>query len=310
MALLFMCAGEDPDIWSAALRAEIPELDIRIWPELRGVAEDIDVALVWQPPKGVLATFPNLKAILSLGAGVEHVLRDPELPPGVPVARLIDPGLKTGMVEFVTLEVLRHHRRDPEYRAQQAAGDWRLLRQTLSRDRRVGILGLGHLGTASAETLRGFGLDVAGWSRTPKEIDGVACHHGEDGLFALLERSDILICLLPLTPETEDILDATTLGALPRGAVLINAARGRHVVDEDLIDALDSGRLSAASLDVYREEPLPAAHPFWRHPKIVMFPHAAAWTLPESASGVIADNIRRVRAGETLFGQIDIRRGY
>lgn len=310
MALLFMCAGEDFDGWSSALKAEIPDLDIRGWPDGVGDADDIDIALVWHPPKGKLATFPNLKAIQSLGAGVEHILRDPELPSGVQVARLIDPGLKTGMVEFVALEVLRHHRRDPEYRAQQAKREWKLLRQTLSRDRRVGILGLGHLGGACAETLRGFGFDVAGWSRTPKEIEGVACHHGEDGLFALLERSDILICLLPLTPETEDILDATTLGALPRGAVLVNAARGRHVVDDDLIEALDSGQLSAASLDVYREEPLPADHPFWSHPKIVMFPHAAAWTLPESGAAVIADNIRRFRAGREMSGRVDVRRGY
>ena len=310
MALLFMCAGEDFDVWSAALRNEIPDLDIRRWPDAVGDPEDIDIALVWQPPRGALATLPNLKAIQSLGAGVEHVLRDAELPAGVPIARLIDPGLKTGMVEFVALEVLRHHRRDPEYRALQAKGEWRRLPQTLSRDRRVGILGLGHLGTACAETLRGFGFDVAGWSRSAKSIDGIACHHGDDGLFALLERTDILICLLPLTPETEDILDATTLGALPRGAVLINAARGRHVVDDDLIDALDSGQLSAASLDVYREEPLPAGHPFWTHPKIVMFPHAAAWTLPESGAPVIADNIRRLREGRALYGLIDARRGY
>ena len=310
MALLFMCDGEDPDIWSTSLRNEFPDLDVRLWPDQTDNLGEIDIALVWQPPRGVLATFPNLKAILSLGAGVEHVLRDPELPAAVPIARLIDPGLKTGMVEFVVMEVLRHHRREPEYRAQQQAGEWRLLRQTLSRDRRIGILGLGHLGSACGEMLTRFGFPVAGWSRSVKELPGIDCYSGEDGLFALLERSDILVCLLPLTPDTEDILDATTLGALPRGAVLINAARGKHVVDDDLIGALDSGQLSRASLDVYREEPLPIDHPFWTHPKIEMYPHAAAWTLPESASPVIADNIRRARAGEPLNGQIDVTRGY
>lgn len=310
MALLFMCAGEDFDVWSSALKTEMPDLDIRRWPDGVGDPDDIDVALVWQPPRGALARFPNLRLIQSLGAGVEHVLRDSELPAGVPVARLIDPGLRTGMVEFVTLEVLRHHRRDPEYRALQSRAEWRRLPQTLSRDRRIGILGLGHLGAACAETLRGFGFPVAGWSRTPKTIDGVTCHHGDDGLFAMLERTDILICLLPLTPETEDILDATTLGALPRGAVLINAARGRHVVDDDLIEALDNGQLSAASLDVYREEPLPDGHPFWRHPKIVVWPHAAAWTLPDSGAPVIADNIRRLEDGRELSGRVETRRGY
>jgi glyoxylate/hydroxypyruvate reductase A len=309
MALLFYAEGEAPKIWSAALTAEIPDLDLRFWPEA-GDPDDIEIALVWQPPRAMLATFPNLRAILSLGAGVEHILRDPELPKGVPIARLIDPGLRIGMVEFILMEVLRYHRREPEYRAQAARKEWKLLRQTLPQNRRIGFLGLGHLGSACAGELVRLGFDVAGWSRTPKDLPGVACHSGEDGLFAVLERSEILVNLLPLTEETRDILDATTLGALPKGAVLINAARGGHLVEADLIDALDSGRLSYASLDVYRTEPLPADHPFWTHPKIAIYPHAAAWTLPEAAAPVIADNVRRARAGEPLFGQIDRRRGY
>ncbi|MEE2996895.1 MAG: glyoxylate/hydroxypyruvate reductase A [Pseudomonadota bacterium] len=310
MTLLFMCDGEDPDIWADALRTEIPDLDIRFWPDAVGDPEDIDVVLTWQPKRGVLAKFPNLKAILSLGAGVEHVLRDPELPAGLPVARLIDPGLISGMIEFVTMEVLRHHRLEPAYRAQQLKGEWRLLRQTLSQDRRIGILGLGHLGRSCGEMLGRFGFPVAGWSRSEKDIPGIESFSGEDGLFSLLERSDILVCLLPLTPETEDILDATTLGALPSGSVLINSARGKHVVDDDLIEALDSGHLSGATLDVYRQEPLSPDHPFWGHPKIIMYPHAAAWTLPESAAPVIANNIRRASRGERLDGEIDTRRGY
>lgn len=310
MALLFICEGEDPTDWESALRAEIPDLDMRVWPDRVGNPDEIDIVLTWQPPRGLLATFPNLKAILSLGAGIEHILRDPELPPGIPVARLIDPGLQSGMVEFVTMEVLRHHRREPEYRAQQRAGDWRLLRQSLSCDRRIGILGLGHLGAACGEMLTRFGFPVSGWARTEKDLPGIASYTGEDGLFSLLERSDILVCLLPLTPDTEDILDATTLGALPRGAVLINTARGKHVVDDDLIEALDSGQLSGATLDVFREEPLPADHPFWSHPNIIVYPHAAAWTLQESAAPVIADNIVRAAEGRELVGQIEVRRGY
>lgn len=293
-----------------ALREEMSELDIRCWPDQVGDFADIDVVLTWEAPPGVLAMFPNLKAILSLGAGLEHLLSDPELPRGVPIARLIDPGLKTGMTEFVTMEILRHHRREAEYRAQQRAGKWKLLRQTMSRDRRIGILGLGHLGSACGEILIELGFPVCGWSRTYKKIPNIESFIGEDGLFSVLERSDILVCLLPLTPQTEDILDATTLGALPRGAFLINAARGKHVVDDDLIDALDSGQLSGATLDVYREEPLGRGHPFWTHPKIVMYPHAAAWTLPESAAPVIADNIRRARNGKVLNGQLDTMKGY
>ena len=310
MALLFICEGEDSTDWEAALRIEIPDLDFRIWPDKVGNPDDIEIALTWQPPRALLASFPNLKAILSLGAGVEHILRDPELPPGVPIARLIDPGLRTGMLEFVTMEVLRHHRREPEYRAQQQTGDWKLLRQKLSRDRRIGILGLGHLGAACGEMLTRFGFPVSGWARSAKELPGLKSYTGEEGLFSLLEQTDILICLLPLTPDTEDILDATTLGALPRGAALINAARGKHVVDDDLIEALDSGQLSGATLDVFREEPLPGDHPFWSHPKIILYPHAAAWTLPESAAPVIADNIRRAHDGTELSGRINVRRGY
>jgi glyoxylate/hydroxypyruvate reductase A len=185
-----------------------------------------------------------------------------------------------------------------------------LLRQTLSRDRRIGILGLGHLGAACGAMLSRFGFSVSGWSRTEKQLPGITSHTGEDGLFTLLEQTDILVCLLPLTPDTEDILDATTLSALPRGAVLINAARGKHVVEDDLVEALDSGQLSGATLDVFREEPLPADHPLWYRPDVTVYPHAAAWTLPESAAPVIADNIRRARLGQPLFGQIEVRRGY
>ena len=310
MALLFMCDGEAPEPWRASLCDEIPDLDFRIWPDNLGNVDDIDIALAWQPPRGALANFSNLKFILSLGAGVEHILCDPELPKSVRIARLIEPGLRTGMVEFVTMEVLRYHRRADEYRFQQSDRKWKLLRQTLSQDRRVGILGLGYLGAACGDMLRRFGFSVSGWARSAKTLPGINSFYGEDGLFSLLEQSDILICLLPLTSETEDILDATTLGALPRGAVLINVARGKHLVDDDLINALDSGQLSAATLDVFREEPLPFEHPFWMHPKISLFPHAAAWTLPESASPVIADNIRRCRAGEKLIGEIEVKRGY
>ena len=310
MALLFICDGEDPDIWDKALRSELPDLDFRLWPGQVGDPDDIDIALAWLPPRGLLSQFPNLKAILSLGAGVEHILQDSELPANVPIARLIDPGLQTGMVEFVTLEVLRHHRMDPQYREQQTKGDWQLLRQTLSADRQIGILGLGHLGQACAEALTGFGFPVAGWARSEKDLPGITCYSGEEGFFSLLEQSNILICLLTLTPQTEDILEATEFGALPKGAVVINAARGGHIVDDDLINALNSNHLSAASLDVYRQEPLPPDHPFWAHEKIVMWPHAAAWTLPESAIPVIAENIRRANLSETLHGQIDRRRGY
>lgn len=310
MAVIIICRGEDPEGWKAALEVQLPDLEFRVWPHDAGAAEDIDIAVVWQPPPGILATFPRLRAVLSLGAGVEHVLGDPGLPHEVPVVRLIDPGLRSAMVEFVTMEVLRHHRQEAAYRLQQSRREWNLLHQPLAPSRRVGILGLGYLGRACAEALRNLGFRVSGWSASPKSIEGIGTYAGAQELFPLVELSEILVCLLPLTTETEDIIDATLLGAMPRGATLINAGRGRHVVEADLLDALDSGQLSHATLDVFREEPLPEDHPFWQHPGITLFPHAAAWALPEDAGSILAGSIRQILAGEPVPGGIDRRRGY
>ena len=309
MALLFYSEPDEPAPWIEGLREHLPDLEVRVWPDI-GDANDIEFALVWQPPRGLLAGFPNLQAILSLGAGVEHILADPDLPRHVPLVRLVDPGLTVGMTEFVVMRVLHYHRRMPEYEAQQRDRVWRLLPQVHPSDRRVGVLGLGELGGAVSRALAGFGLDVAGWSRSAKSIDGVATHHGEDGLFAVLERSEILVCLLPLTRETEDILDATTLGALPQGAHLINVARGAHVVDNDLLAHLDSGHIAGATLDVFRTEPLLDDHPYWTHPRVMVMPHASAWTLPKTAAGTVADNIRRHVAGEPMTHVVDLERGY
>jgi glyoxylate/hydroxypyruvate reductase A len=309
VALLFYSEPDDPAPWIEALGRHLPDLEVRVWPDI-GNPDDIEFALVWQPPRGLLAGLPRLQAILSLGAGVEHILGDPDLPRHVKLVRLVDPGLTNGMVEFVVMRVLHYHRRMPEYEAQQRAGVWRLLPQIHPSDRRVGILGLGELGGAAALALAGFGLDVAGWSRGEKAIDGVATHHGEDGLFEILERSDILVCLLPLTRETEGILDATTLGALPPGAHVINVARGAHVVDDDLLALLESGHIAHATLDVFGAEPLPADHPYWVHPRVMVMPHAAAWTLAKTAAATIAENIRRHRAGEPMTHVVDLDKGY
>lgn len=309
MAILFASATDDPTPWREGFAAELPGLDFRVWPA-RGNAADIDCALVWQPPAGALRDLPNLEILYALGAGVEHVLADPDLPRGVPLVRLVDPGLTAGMTEFVVMRVLHYHRRMPEYEAAQREKSWRPLPQKLPQDRRVGILGLGVLGRAAATALLGLGLDVAGWSRTPKSIDGVKSLCGEDGLFALLERSEILVCLLPLTRETEGVLDATALGALPDGACVINAARGGHVVDADLLAALDSGRVAAATLDVFTQEPLPPEHPYWTHPKVTVVPHAAAYAQPKTGVKTIADNLRRHRAGQRLRDVVDVKQGY
>ena len=309
MALLFRSTVDSAARWRAQLTRLTQQLDIRVWPEI-GKPAEIEYALVWRPEPGFLASLPNLKLILSLGAGVDHLLGDPQLPQHLPIVRLVDPHMTAAMSEYVVLQVLRLHRRELDYRAQQEAGLWHELDQQNAVKRRVGILGLGELGRDAAKKLRALGFDVAGWSRGERTVPGVASYAGANGLPQLLGRSEILVCLLPLTAETEGILNGSTLALLPKGAALVNAARGAHLVEEDLLAALASGQISAAVLDVFREEPLPAGHPFWRHPRVILTPHVAAFTNPATAAPIILDNIRRFEEGRPLLNQIDPARGY
>ncbi|MGA7261885.1 MAG: glyoxylate/hydroxypyruvate reductase A, partial [Stellaceae bacterium] len=295
MALLFRSSIDSEARWKPQLARLMPELEVRIWPKIGDPAE-IDYALVWHPEPGLLASLPNLKLILSLGAGVDHILCDPYLPRGVPIVRLVDPYMTDAMSEYVILQVLRLHRQDPDYRAQQEKGLWLELDQKNAAERTVGILGFGALGQDAGRKLEGLGFDVALWGRRQRTVEGLRGYAGSAGLPALLGRSEILVCLLPLTAETEGILNAATLVMLPKGAALINAARGGHLVEEDLLAALASGRLSVAVLDVFRDEPLPASHAFWHHPRIVVTPHVAAATHPPTAAPIILDNIRRFEA--------------
>jgi glyoxylate/hydroxypyruvate reductase A len=308
MALLFRSSSDSARRWKAALADTMPDLEVRVWPEI-GAREEIEYALVWKPPTGMLASLPNLKLVLSLGAGVDHIFSDTELPQ-VPVVRLVDPHMVAAMSEYIVFQVLRLHRQDLAYMAQQRQAAWEEHRQPNANERRVSFLGLGMFATDAALKLQALGFDVAGWSRTPKEIPGIAGFHGEKGLGQLLARTDILVCLLPLTPQTEGILSARLFAGLPRGAAILNAGRGAHLVDADLIPALDSGQLSAAVLDVFRTEPLPPDHPFWRHEKIVVTPHVAAATNPATAAQVVADNIRRAREGRPLLNVVDPQRRY
>ncbi len=309
MALLFRSSIDSEARWKPQLARLMPELEVRIWPEISDPAE-IDYALVWRPEPGLLASLPNLKLILSLGAGVDHILCDPYLPPGVPIVRLVDPYLIDAMSEYVVLQVLRLHRQDLDYCAQQEAVMWRELEQKNAGERPIGILGFGAIGRDAGRKLKGLGFDVALWARREKTVEGLTGYVGQSGLPALLGRSEILVCLLPLTAETHGILNASTFALLPQGAGLINAGRGGHLVEEDLIPALDSGRLSAAALDVFREEPLPPAHPFWRHPRILVTPHIAGTTNPGTAAPIVIDNIRRFEAGRPLLNRVDPAQGY
>lgn len=308
-SLLFACTGVDEAAWMAAFGRHASDVEIRRWPD-SGDPADIDYALVWKQPPEALDGLTGLQAIFSLGAGVDGVLRDASLPPSVPLVRMVDPSLVAGMVEFVLMQVLHYHRSMPAYAAQQRRHLWQPLPQLMARDRRVGVLGLGELGAACATALAGLGFDMRGWSRSPKHIDAVRSFHGPDGLAAMLVETEILVCLLPLTRETDGILNRQTLSLLPRGSFLINAARGGHLVEEDLIPLLDSGHLAGATLDVFRTEPLPTTHPFWDHPAITLLPHAAALTQPETAAAIIAANIRRHRAGQGLLHVVERDRGY
>ena len=309
MALLFRSTVDSAARWRAQLTRLTQELEVRVWPEI-GDPAAIDYALVWRPEPGFLASLPNLKLILSLGAGVDHLLGDPRLPLHLPILRLVDPHMTDAMSEYVTLQVLRLHRRDLDYRSQQQVRVWRELDQQNAAERRVGILGLGELGQDAAKKLKALGFDVAGWSRSEKAVEGVRSYAGAAGLAPLLGRSEIIVCLLPLTAETEGILNKRTLALLPKGAALVNAARGAHLVEEDLLAALASGQISAAVLDVFREEPLPVDHPFWHHPRVVVTPHIAAFTNPATASPIILDNIRRFEEGRPLLNRVDPARGY
>jgi glyoxylate/hydroxypyruvate reductase A len=309
MAILFRSTAAATARWRPLLGRLLPEYEIRYWPEL-GDKNAIEYALVWQPEPGLLASLPNLKLIFGLGAGIDHLLRDPALPRQVPIVRLVDPYMTDAMSEYVVLSVLRLHRQDLDYLAQQRAAVWEEREQKNAAERPVGILGFGTLGQHAGNKLKALGFPVAGWSRSPKDIAGFATYAGAEGLLALLARSEILVCLLPLTPATEGILAAAAFACLPRGAGLVNAGRGGHLVEGDLIAALDSGQLSGAVLDVVRDEPLPPHHPFWRHPRIIVTPHIAAETHPPTAAPIIGEAIRRCAAGLPVPNQVDLARGY
>ncbi|WP_448189340.1 2-hydroxyacid dehydrogenase [Azospirillum sp. sgz301742] len=308
MTLLFISAADNADAWRGELAKRLPDLEFRVWPDI-GDPADIIYALVWKPPPGVLASLPNLKLILSLGAGVEPLLADPTLP-AAPLVRMVAEGLTEDMAAYVVLQVLRWQRQVDAYAAQQRAGVWKQLGHRPASEVRVGILGLGVLGEAAARALLPLGFDVIGWSRTPKEIRGVETVHVADGLVALAARSDFLVCLLPLTAETRGILDARLFATLPKGAVVINAARGGHLVESDLLSALDGGHLGGASLDVFAEEPLPPGHPFWEHPQIHVTPHVAGITHPSRSADHVADAIRRAETGQPLLHVVDRAQGY
>jgi glyoxylate/hydroxypyruvate reductase A len=310
MAILFLTPSANSAArWADGLREEFADEDIRINEGPEG-DEDVEFAIVWKPPPGRLRALPNLKVIFSIGAGVDHVFADPDLPKDVPIVRLIDETLTTQMTEYVVMNVLWHHREMDDYAALTAEKTWRHLHPPRTPDRRVGIMGLGVLGSAAGEALSRFGFSLAAWTRGPRDWPLGEAYSGADGLAPFLSRTDILVCLLPLTPETTGILNAENFAALPRGAMLINAARGGHLIEADLLEALEDGQIKSATLDVFEEEPLAPDHPFWSHPKVRVTPHVASLTYPDAAAQEIARNIARFRAGEPMIGVVDTTREY
>lgn len=309
MALIVRTGNAREKWWVEQLQGLLPEIPCRPWSD-PGDPDDIEIAVVWKPPPGELKRYTNLRLIVSIGAGVDHVLTDPELPKDVPIIRTTGGDLKIRMREYVCLQVLRLHRRLPEIEAAQAERRWLQLIEPPAQERRVGILGLGDLGGDCARTLAMIGFDVRGWSRGTKSIEGVASFAGEDALGTFLEDTEILVCLLPLTKATSGILNRELFDRLPKGASIVNAARGEHLVEDDLLDALDRGQIGAAALDVFTREPLPAASPFWGHPNVLVTPHVASLIDPAAGGRTIAANIRKFLDGEPIRDMVNRERGY
>ena len=310
MTVLLFHSPEDPvDLWVPALQENLPGIEIRVSPDLGDPAE-IDYALVWKPPTGMLAGLPNLKAIFSIAAGIDHILADAERPAHLPIVRMADPYLRAMMTEYAVYAVLHYHRNMGDYRVDQANEVWDRRWPLYTPETVVGILGIGAIGADCAAAFRALGFDVHGWSRTPKQLDGVTCHHGPAGLSDMLRQTRYLVCVLPLTDATRDIINRKTLAQLPAGAVVVNIGRGGHVVDADLLAALDSDHLGGAFLDVFNDEPLPKGHPYWRHPKVMTTPHVAGELVPRSCAKAVAANLRRHLAGEPMHNVVDLDRGY
>jgi glyoxylate/hydroxypyruvate reductase A len=273
--------------------------------------QQIDYFVGFRPPHGFLKTLPRLKAIFSLGAGVDGFLRDPEFPRHLPVVRFVDETLQREMAQYVTMHCLIIHRQQRAFDAAQKEHLWkqRMLAKP-SREMRIGILGMGDIGAVTAERLQMFDFQVFGWSRSRKTVPGVTSFAGQQELPAFLASCDIMVCMLPLTPETENIMDAKLFAGLPKGAWVMNVGRGGQCREEDLIAALDSDHLGGAVLDVFQTEPLPADHPLWSHPKVTVTPHIAGITDPRNAAAFVLDCVARAESGQPFPNVVDLSRGY
>jgi glyoxylate/hydroxypyruvate reductase A len=306
MRITICFSGLAPEPWVKGLQAALPQAQVSVWAP---GAPRADHAVVWAPPQQFVDEQPDLQAMFNIGAGVDALLQL-RLPPGLNVVRLDDAGMSVQMAEYVCHAVIRHFREFDGYDADTRAGKWSYSKPRLRADFPVGVMGLGVLGERVARALQMFEFPVNGFSRSLKQVDGVRCFAGREQWGDFLQASRILVNLMPLTPETENILNHESLSRLQPGGYLINVARGRHLVEEDLIALIDKGHLAGATLDVFRVEPLPAAHPFWTHPQITVTPHTSARTLREESVAQIAGKILALQRGEAIKGVVDHQRGY
>ena len=306
MKITFCCTDTKADPWLQGLSAALPGAEISVW---QPGSPQADYAVVWAPPQQFMDEQPGLKALFNIGAGVDGLLKL-RLPPQALVVRLDDAGMAVQMAEYVCHAVIRHFREFDGYEADMAAGRWGYRKPRMRSDFAVGVMGLGVLGERVAKALAQFEFPVNGWSRSPKTIDGVRAFSGEHGFNGFLAASRVLVNLLPLTPETTNVINKDTLGRLQPGAYVINVARGAHLVDEDLLALIDSGHVAGATLDVFRTEPLPVGHAFWNHPKITITPHTSARTLREESIAQIARKMAAQERGEAIAGVVQPARGY
>lgn len=312
MRITFCCTDSRPQPWLEGLSRALPDATVELWAP---GAPQADYAVVWAPPQQFFDEQVKLKAAFNTGAGVDALLKL-RLPEGVPIVRLDDAGMSVQMAEYVCHAVIRHFREFDAYEADTAEGRWSFRKPRLRSDWPVGVMGLGVLGERVSRALAQFEFPVKGWSRSPKALEGVECFSGDigsAGFTDFLAASRVLVCLLPLTPDTQNILNRDTLAQLRPGGYVINVARGGHLVDEDLLALIDSGHLAGATLDVFRTEPLPAEHPFWSHPKVTVTPHTSARTLRDESIAQIAGKIRALQNGApitALAGVVDPQKGY
>lgn len=307
--ILFVAADPRPERWTNEIEREHPEAEVIVWKD-DGQVHDAEYAVVWRPPANLFARERRLKALFNLGAGVDGLLGLEALPAGVPIIRLEDAGMSVQMAEFVIHQVVERTRDMAVYREQQREGLWRIHRPIERSKWPVGVLGLSHIGARVARSLAALDYPVAGWVRSERELGGIEVFSGKAGLQAMLARTRIVVNTLPLTDETRDIMDHAFFSALLPGAVLINVGRGEHLVEEDLLRAIVDEHVAAATLDVFREEPLPAEHAFWRTPQITITPHVSARTLREATIAQIVAKIRNMEAGAAVSGAVDPARGY